>query len=230
MNSPHTVRAYDQELAALSEALMQISKYVVDVFAMASKALLRKDPSAVQEAIRLDNQIDDLCAQADKDVLLLMTKRQPMSQDLQEILAAMRSVNEFSHIGDLARNIAERSIHLQHPTVPDNLLDQLESLCGMVSDFLSGISLAHTSKDIQNLTELCQADKSVDNAYAQVLNVIIIGLSNYPDRTSDLTHLLFCVKNIDRIGDHIAHIAQIRYLALMGALPDHIKGRTAPQH
>lgn len=229
MSNPHTVRAYDQELAALSEILTQVGHFVVDAFTAASKALLHKDLLAAQEAIQIDSQIDELCAQADKDILLLMTKRQPMSQDLQEILAAMRSTNEFSHIGDLACNIAERSTQLQSPTAPERLYQGLETLSMMLSDFLSRVSLAYASKDISELTELCQVDKLVDNAYAQILDVIIIGLANHPDRTSDLTHLLFCIKNMDRIGDHISHIAQTRYLALTGALPEHIKHSAPPK-
>src|SRR3546814_17232618 len=120
-----------------------------------------------------------------------MTKRQPMSQDLQEILAAMRSTNEFSHIGDLARNIAERSTQLQSPTFPDNLSQDLETLSLMVSDFLSRVCVAYVSKDVPSLKELCQADKTVDDAYAQILDTIIIALENHPDRTNNLTQLLF---------------------------------------
>src|SRR3546814_3445784 len=93
----------------------------------------------------------------------------------------------------------------------------------MVSDFLSRVCVAYVSKDVPSLKELCQADKTVDDAYAQILDTIIIALANHPDRTSDLTQLLFCIKNMDRIGDHISHIAQTRYLALTGVLPDHVK-------
>src|SRR3546814_14462258 len=117
-----------------------------------------------------------------------MTKRQPMSQDLQEILAAMRSTNEFSHIGDLARNIAERSTQLQSLTFPDNLSQDLETLFLMVSDFLSRVCVAYVLKDVPKLNELCQADKTVDDTYAQILYTLLIEQEKQPDTKKHSTN------------------------------------------
>src|SRR3546814_6998740 len=50
----------------------------------------------------------------------------------------------------------------------------------MVSDFLSRVCVAYVSKDVPSLKELCQADKTVDDAYAQILDTIIIALANHP--------------------------------------------------
>src|SRR3546814_12598214 len=77
----------------------------------------------------------------------------------------------------------------------------------MVSDFLSRVCVTYVSKDVPSLKELCQADKTVDDAYDQILDTIIIALANQPDRTRDFTQLLFCIKNMDSIGDHISQIA-----------------------
>ena len=53
-------------------------------------------------------------------------------------------------------------------------------------------------------------------AYTSVFRELLTYMMEDPRKISSCTHLLFCAKNIERIGDHVTNIAENAYYMITG--------------
>ena len=107
----HIVKSYDQEQAALLDELIRMGEMSVAQLEAALDVLERRDDRAAERVIANDDAIDALEHQVNQDVVRLI-RRGPMATDLRIILAALRVASDIERIGDLAANIAKRSMAL----------------------------------------------------------------------------------------------------------------------
>ena len=108
----HTSRHYEQELQALKEKILLLGGKVEEMIASAMKSLLNRDPDLARRVIASDREVDAAELDSDHLCLSLLALRQPAASDLRFIATALKIVTDLERIGDLAVNIAERSIEL----------------------------------------------------------------------------------------------------------------------
>src|SRR5437773_6669099 len=108
----HTSRHYEQELQALKEKILLLGGKVEEMIASAMKSLLSRDPALARRVIASDREVDSGELESDHLCLSLLALRQPAASDLRFIATALKIVTDLERIGDLAVNIAERSVEL----------------------------------------------------------------------------------------------------------------------
>ena len=68
-----------------------------------------------------DPQVDALEREVEQFVIRLLALRQPMAQDLRQIVAGLKITSDLERIGDYAANVAKRSIVLEQFSLPFTL-------------------------------------------------------------------------------------------------------------
>src|SRR5690606_486509 len=109
----HIVTQFDEDLKNLSELIAEMGGLAEKLVGESISALLRRDLGSAQRIIATDRTIDRLQAQIEEKAVLTLAKRQPVANDLREVIAALRISNDLERIGDLAKNIAKRIIALE---------------------------------------------------------------------------------------------------------------------
>ncbi|MCK9553656.1 PhoU domain-containing protein, partial [Aquamicrobium sp.] len=72
------------------------------------------------------------------------------------------------------------------------------------------------------LVRLRDDDELVDVKYTSVFRELLTYMMEDARNITACTHLLFCAKNLERIGDHVTNIAENAYYVLTGEqLPAH---------
>ena len=61
-------------------------------------------------------------------------------------------------------------------------------------------------------------DEDIDIKYTSVFRELLTYMMEDPRNITACTHLLFCAKNLERIGDHVTNIAENAYYVVTGAL------------
>ena len=113
MSSPeHLVRSYQQELERLANTLAQMGGVAEAQVEAALNAVARRDVDMAADVVRADARLDAYEREIDAESIRLLALRQPMAQDLREIVSALRIAGDLERIGDYAANIAKRSIAL----------------------------------------------------------------------------------------------------------------------
>ena len=69
--------------------------------------------------------------------------------------------------------------------------------------------------------DVWQRDGAIDALYTSLFRELLTYMMEDPRNISFCTHLLFCAKNIERIGDHTTNIAEtVHYLVTGETLAD----------
>ena len=110
--SEHIVRAYDKELDALGRRIAEMGGIAEKMVVDAMDALGSVNNELAQQVIATDPRLDSLQREIEEQAILTIARRQPMAVDLREIIGAIRVAGDLERIGDLAKNIARRSVKI----------------------------------------------------------------------------------------------------------------------
>ncbi len=202
-----TDREYNAELHKLHDQLLLMGAKVEEMIANSMRALTERDSELARRMIEYDHQINRLELEIDDLCLRILAKRQPVASDLRLITTALKLVTDLERIGDACVNICERVVELNmEPTLKPyvDLPRMAETVQAMVRDALD----AFVQADPERAREVVERDRVVDAYYGQVYRELLTYMMEDPRSIGFCTHLLFCAKNIERIGDHATNIAE----------------------
>jgi phosphate transport system protein len=216
----HIVRSYAQELAALRDRIAQMGGMVEAQVAAAAMAVVHQDSAAASQAVEQDPAVDALEREVEGQVIQMLALRQPMAQDLRQIVAALKITSALERIGDYAANVAKRSIVLAQFSLPFSL-SGIAHMARLVQENLKLIVDAVGENDEQKAMQVWRSDQAVDDIYNAIFRELITYMMEDPRNITPCTHLLFIAKNLERIGDHATNIAETVFYAVTGAsLPE----------
>ena len=129
--------------------------------------------------------------------------------------------NDLERIGDLAKNIAKRVIVLGIATYPGQVIRGVEHMADLVLNQLKQVLDAYARRDVGKAMEVWRGDEEIDSVNNSLFRELLTYMMEDPRNITFCTHLLFCAKNIERMGDHATNIAEtVYYIAEGRALMD----------
>ncbi len=222
----HIVRSYDKELEDLGRKIAEMGGIAEKMLSDAMDALANLDTDLAHTTIAADMRLDLLQRDIEEQAILTIARRQPMAMDLREIIAAIRISGDLERVGDLAKNIAKRAIKLStEPRFPRALIG-LKSMHEAAAMLLKDALDAYALRDAERARMVWSNDVELDALEDSVFRDLLTFMMEDPRNISFCAHLLFCSKNIERIGDHSTNIAEtVVYLVTGEPLPtDRPKG------
>jgi len=232
--SDHIVKSFDQELEQIRATVVRMGSLAESQLASAVEALVKRDPELADRVVKADSQIDDLETALNSDAVKLLALRQPMANDLRAAVAALKIANDLERIGDYAANVAKRARTLAE-LEPVEELGQIRELAQLVQEQIKSIMEALIDGDEVKAKQVWQRDQTVDEHYGGLFRSVLDGMISNRRDIEACTHLLFIVKNIERIGDHATNIAELVYFqktgsGIEGARPKGTVSDVAPVH
>jgi phosphate transport system protein len=219
--SDHTIRAFDADLQELTGKVAEMGGVAEKQIADSVAALARRDSALAQTVLSLDLTMDALQHQIEEKAVLTIARRQPMAVDLREIIGALRVSNDLERIGDLAKNIAKRVVVLNGETRQYKVIRGVENMAKLVLAQLKTVLDSYVRRDVTQALEVWRGDEEVDAVNNSLFRELLTYMMEDPRNITFCTHLLFCTKNIERMGDHATNIAETVYYIVEGrALAD----------
>lgn len=219
MTKSHIFKAFDEELNDLTTKILAMGNLAALLFAEAVQAFLQSNTSMALRVIDQDQQIDALKREVTDRAALVITRRQPVAGDLDEILADFKVIEDLERIGDLAKNIAKRATVIASGSFPQDIVEDVGRLSSLaLTQVRQGLD-AYVSRNAELALIIRQQDKVIDELYTALFRKILTYMSTNQTYIVGFVHLLFCAKNIERVGDHATNIAEAAYLAATGMLP-----------
>ncbi|WP_237152992.1 phosphate signaling complex protein PhoU [Oryzibacter oryziterrae] len=212
----HTVSAYEDELKQLARRVTEIGGLAERAVADSVQALTRIDVELARKVVAGDAQIDALQHITEDLAILTIAKRQPMAVDLREIVGAMRIAGDLERVGDLAKNIAKRVAAISGSFPNKQLVTGVEHLAEIALLQLKTVLDAYGSRDDKAAHLVRQRDDEIDALYTSLFRELLTYMMEDPRNISFCIHLLFCAKNIERIGDHATNIAETVHYMVTG--------------
>ena len=220
MMNEHTAKAFDVDLQELTRMVAEMGGLAEKQVADAIGALARRDGERAKQVIEADSKIDVLQHEIEEKAVLTIARRQPMAVDLREVVSALRIANDLERIGDLAKNTAKR-VALTGDFHPQKLIRGVEHMAAMVLGQLKKVLDAYAGHDLVKALTVWNGDEEIDAMCTSLFRELITYMMEDPRNITFCTHLLFCAKNIERMGDHATNIAEtVYYIAEGRALID----------
>ncbi|SNZ21611.1 phosphate signaling complex protein PhoU [Cohaesibacter gelatinilyticus] len=209
--SDHIVTSYDEDLKELASKISEMGGRAERLVEDSIKALVLMDMAGAAEAVEKDVIINSMDQEIEEKAVLTIARRQPMAQDLREIVSALRISVDLERIADLGKNIARRTLALEGKNQPKQLVHGIEHMAELTLAQLRTILDAYTARDDMSAIAVWHKDREVDALYNSLFREFLTYMMEDPRNISFCTHLLFCAKNLERIGDHVTNIAETIY-------------------
>ena len=212
----HIVRSYDEELKYLGNRLAAMGGHAERMVDQAVSALVNSDAGLAKKVIADDAFLDETQREIDDKAIIIIAKRQPMATDLREIVGAIRISADLERVGDLAKNVAKRVVAVTDGRQPTSLFRGLEALANLALTQLKEVLDVYASRSVEKIGFVRDRDDQIDAMYTSLFRELLTYMMEDPRNITPCTHLLFCAKNIERIGDHATNIAETIFYVVTG--------------
>jgi phosphate transport system protein len=212
----HTVRAYGEELNALTAEVTRMGGQAEAQINDAVASVVRRDVALARQVIERDAKLDAMHNEIDRKAIRMIALRQPMASDLRKSLAAMKLAMDLERTGDLAKNIAKRGLSLAETEPMAPLTRSIERMGRLVSQRLKQVLDAYTTGDVEQAVAVWSTDDEVDEHYNALFRELLTYMMGDARTITACTHLLFMAKNLERIGDHATNIAETIHYEMTG--------------
>jgi phosphate transport system protein len=216
MMNEHTAKAFDVDLQELNRLVAEMGGLVEKQIADSVDALVKRNPERASGVLAIDAGIDRLQHEIEEKAVLTIARRQPVAIDLREIVGALRLANDLERIGDLAKNIAKRVAAISGDFHPQKLLRGVQHMAALVLGQLKQVLDSYASHDLNKAMAVWRGDEEVDAMCTSLFRELLTYMMEDPRNITFCIHLMFCAKNIERMGDHATNIAETVHYMIEG--------------
>ena len=213
----HTVRSYDRELDTLERLIAEMGGIAEKMVVEAVDALANSDTVLAHQVVAADPRVDALQREIEDLAVMTIARRQPVAVDLRELIGAIRVAGDLERVGDLAKNIAKRTIKLGTESRVPRAIVGLRHMNEVATELMKDVLDAYAQRDAERAREVWERDVDLDALEDSVFRDLLTHMMEDPRNISFCAHLLFCSKNIERIGDHATNIAETVFYLVTGS-------------
>ncbi len=211
----HIVSAFDEDLIQVQAKISEMGGLCEELLSKALESVQSRDAGLAREIVARDKLLDAMEIDLEEQVVRIIALRQPVAADLRVLIAAMKIAATLERIGDLAKNIAKRAI----PLSSARQMKMTTSIVRMGRETLTQLSNvlnAHASRDVDMAVQIWNQDYEIDEMYNAIFREVVTYMVEDSRLIGVGAQLMFIAKNLERIGDHTTHIAEMVFYIVRG--------------
>jgi len=200
-------RVFDQELQQVKDRVLKIGLEVQELIHKAVDALEKQNQSLAEAVIKEDEKVDRSELEIDEKCIELMALRQPEASDLRFLTTAMRVVTDLERIGDLAVDIAQRTLDLIDKEMIKLLID-IPKMERLAQDSIKIVLDSFVNRNAQSLKKVWENEKEMNGLRDAVREQLSEIMTKDPGAVCSAIPLLLVSRHLERISDHVTNIAE----------------------
>lgn len=221
-------RLFDEELIELRRKLLHMAAHVEEAIILAVRSLKERKEMLAHEVLSGEEVTNDADIAIDELGMRLLALRQPMASDLRFITSAMKIGSDLERIGDLAVNIAQRSLALLQSPPLKPLLD-IPEMSALAQRMVRDAIKAFIDRDEALARDVCKRDDIVDHYNDQIFRELLTYMMADPATISRAMDLILVSRNLERIADHATNIAEdVIYIVSGKTIKHHAEEKDKP--
>lgn len=206
-------RYFHNELEDIRSKLILMGEKANQVGLMAVEGFLQSDLEKTEVAFSLDDTIDALEVEIDRDAVRYITLRAPVSSDVRLLFVAIKASHDLERVADEAHSIAKktRKILTRNGRVEDTAL--IEPMSNIALDMMREAITSLVEEDVEKARAIISRDKEVDKMNLENFESLSASMSKEAELNSCRVETILISKSIERIGDHAKNLAgEVIYL------------------
>ena len=220
-----TRKSFHEHLDDLRSTVIRLGALANEQIAACTQALLDGDLALAADAIRNDDQIDDLTHQVEDQCFALLARQQPMATDLRTILATLRVAHELERSADLAVNISKATRRL-YPNALDPKVRGIIDQMGRQATNQTRLALdAYADTDPSWARALADMDDAMDELTKSLFRYVLSLAPADEATVQQAVQIALVGRHYERIADHAVTIAERVVFMVTGEYPVHESDR-----
>lgn len=198
---------YHEDLDAINESLVRITRLAGSAVNRATQALLDADVQAAEAVISGDDVIDDLYVDIETRAMELLARQQPVASDLRAIVTGLRMVVDVERMGDYALHIAELA-RRRYPAsaIPVELQPTVLEMGQVAQRIVAKCASLISTRDVRAAAELERDDDVMDALHKRLFTILLD-----PEWGGDVegaVDVILCGRYYERFCDHAVSVAR----------------------
>ena len=150
----HILKAYDRELDTLERRIAEMGGLAEKMVIDAMDALANADTALAHQVVATDPRIDALQHEIEDLAVMTIARRQPVAVDLRELIGAIRIARDLERVGDLAKNIAKRTVKIATTARVPRAIIGLKHMNEVATELLKDVLDAYAQRDEERAREV----------------------------------------------------------------------------
>jgi len=212
-----------KSLEEVNKSILEVGALVEEAINNAILAFVNRRPEMARDVIAGDDEIDRREIAVEELCLRLLALYQPVAQDLRFIVSVLKVNSELERMGDLAGDIADRSLSLsnQEPLqVNMDMTTMAERVRAMVREALDAL----VRRDASLAKRVIAEDDEVDRLNYQHRGELINVMHADPSNVERGLLTLLASRHLERIADHAVNVAEDVVYMVEGSVIRHFRG------
>lgn len=201
------MRPFVQELEELQNKLLEMGGLVETSIHSSILSLIDRDDTIMTAIWTAERRINLLDIEIDEMATRLLARNQPVARDLRFLTATIKINSDLERMGNLAINLAQRSLSLLRSAQVKPLID-IPRMSKTVESMVRKSLDAFVQRDEELARTVLLSDDEVDDlknsVYQEMLDLIEQGKA----AAKPAFDLIFIAHNLERIADHATNIAE----------------------
>lgn len=211
-----------EELEQLKSKIIRMGSLVETQIGDAFRALFTGDTQLSEEVVRRDDEVDKFEVRIDKHCQRIFALTQPVAYDLRLIMASLMINTDLERMGDLAVNVSLKTKYLSDF---DELLHEMkiDELAGKVHTAVKMSIDCFVNGDSELAREIVKFDKEIDKLESEIFDLLTEKMKDNNELIVPCSHILTLTRNIERLADHAANIAEDVIFLIDAKIMKHMK-------
>jgi len=201
------MRPFVQELEELQNKLLEMGGLVETSIHSSIVSLVDRDDSLMPAIWAAEQRINLLDIEIDEMATRLLARNQPVARDLRFLTATIKINSDLERMGDLAINLAQRSLSLLGREQVKPLID-IPHMSRTVEAMVRKSLDAFVRRDEELARVVLLTDDEVDDLKNSIYQELLQLIEDGKAAAGPAFDLIFIAHNLERIADHATNIAE----------------------
>lgn len=211
----------DIRVKNINRQLMIMANLVEKQIYESMLSLKNYDIKLADSIIQGDDKVDELQKTIEELCIKFIATEQPLATDLRKVMTASKIVTDLERMADHAVDISKITKKMGGKI--NTFTKSLETLWEMEKKVRVMIELAidsYINNDDEMAYKICERDDEIDLCYKCLFDVFINDIKSDESLTEKGINLLFVIKYLERIGDHVTNICEWTIYSKSGIYTD----------
>jgi len=219
MADKHLSTQFDAELSSISTRVLEMGGLVESQVVQSVVALTQFDADVAGAVLKIEDQVNAMEIEIDRDLSSIIARRQPTARDLRLLIAISKAIANLERVGDEAARVARTVQRLIKSGVANRLrlpMSDLSFEADLATAQLRKALDAFARLDVDRALEVLREDDQIDREFEGLVRKLITYMMEDPRTISSSIDMIFVAKAIERVGDHAKNLAEVIIYVVKG--------------